>query len=212
MVILIATLSLAYAGGPVQIVTGKDFSCQLDDVGIVSCCDYNEDQQLGLDSEMAWISVPTANGVIQVADLSASGPLTCAASSNGAVTCRGQAEEPAWVKGIAPKRLLGLQDAAEVSVRAAGGCVRHRGGSISCWDNTDGQLNQANRVPNIGFAEQIAVGRAHSCTRVQGGGVWCWATDPCPRPLTPDGPRSWCFNSHRQTISDDRYVTLETSP
>ncbi len=171
------TLTLAHAGGPVQLVTGEDFTCQRDNAGEVSCWGNNEDHQLGLSDGTATASTPTRNGVSGAIDLSAGGLQSCAINGSGAVTCWGQSETPAWGTGVEPKRALGIQDAAEIALRASGGCLRHRGGRVSCWDNNRAIGNRTFPIPQVSMAEQVVVGRAHGCARVQGGSVWCWGDD-----------------------------------
>lgn len=172
-------VQLALAGTTTQLVTGEDFSCALHAGGTVECWGNNEDQQLGLSrDDLPATREPVRTSITGATDLSASAVAACVTRQSGDLTCWGQVARASWGKGLPPTRVPGAPSAVEVSLGSgARGCVRFRGGKVSCWEESGDALPALVGVANVHGAEQIAVGRKHACARVQGGSVWCWGDD-----------------------------------
>ena len=173
-------LQLVWAGHPTftEIATGEDFTCGRSAAGEVWCWGNNEDQQLGVARSTPRSAAPLDTGLRGAVDVAASGFAACAVLQSGRVMCWGQAFETEWGRGSLPREMGNLRDATQVALAPGRGCVRRRGGQVSCWDLSKPRLEQGpSPLPELSSIDEVAVGRAHACGRTQGGEVWCWGDD-----------------------------------
>ena len=141
---------------PAALATGEDFSCkQIRDT--VWCWGNNEDRQLGVERSLPMSVEPVQATLTGAVDLSASSVQACAVTQSGELVCWGQALKASWGQGVLPQRLGSVGDAAGVSLGPGRGCIRHRGGGVSCWE-TNRLAGRFEGVQQLFGAEQLAVG------------------------------------------------------
>lgn len=131
---------------------------------------------------------PIASGP-RLVDLSAGPNATCAVIDDGTVRCWGDnrarqlGSGTAVDESVTPLPVVGIDDAVEVSVGYELACVRHEGGTVSCWGaGSNGRLgngttdDQPTPVPVAGLTGvvEIEAGLYIACARRDDGTEWCW--------------------------------------
>ena len=171
-------LALALASPPKQLVTGEDFSCALYSDGHIECWGNNEDGQAGLPKATPRAPKPSRLTTGGATDLAASAVTGCAVLQSGELQCWGQVARASWGHGLEPTRITGTRNLAGVALGPGSrGCVRMRGGTVSCWEESGERMPVFKDIPKVTMAVQLAVGRKHACALLQGGAVWCWGDD-----------------------------------
>ncbi|MCZ7531106.1 MAG: hypothetical protein M5U31_12675 [Acidimicrobiia bacterium] len=113
------------------ISTGLDRVCAILDGGAVSCWD-EEDSSARFD----WKARP-ASGISNAVSISV-GPASCAAVSDGTVSCwgwngRGQLGDGTFAPRLTPVTVHGLHEAVTVSTGGGYSCALLADGAVSCW-------------------------------------------------------------------------------
>ncbi|MEV7624178.1 hypothetical protein [Actinoplanes sp. NPDC089786] len=174
----------------VEVTTGENHSCAIDEQGAAWCWGRNAEGQLGTggttDSNEP-LRVSDATGLTDpVVDIAAGGNTTCAATADGVAWCwgagdRGQLGDGAATDAGRPVRIATSGPLNDVAVRqiAVGkqqSCAVGEDGRASCWGRTaTGQENRPKAAGGPGF-RQVAVGGEHVCgVDIQQAG-WCWGT------------------------------------
>jgi alpha-tubulin suppressor-like RCC1 family protein len=190
MLVLLAASS-AIAGEPgvfKQVSAGQEFSCALQNSGVVYCWGMSGHGELGPGSPLGTnghssspIQVTGFNGTVTA--ISSGDYFTCALLSNGQVWCWGGTNGISF--GGSPRPVGGTWTAPATSISAKGShaCATLSDGSVKCWgDNWNYQLGlDANAlttkigstdetsdtialtVPGVNNAVSVAAGRNHSC-------------------------------------------------
>ena len=187
--------------GVVAIAAGYSHTCALTSVGGVKCWGYNDEGQLGNNTNSGTTSAnPTpvdvsglTSGVVAIA---AGDNHTCALTTAGGVTCWGYNyygqlgnSTNFGAPNPTPADVGGLTSG--VAAIAAGGnytCALTTAGGVKCWGlNSDGQLgnstNAGTNNPNPTPADVsaltsgvkvIAAGIDHTCALTMADGIKCW--------------------------------------
>lgn len=175
----------------VEITTGADHSCAIDDEGAAWCWGDNSAGQLGVPAGTPRSSRPvrvsTATGMTgPVVDIAAGGNSTCAVTDAGAAYCWGEGgagqigdghgvdrDEPTPVStaGVTTRfRQITVGDAQACTVDAAG--------HAWCWgDTAGGTSGTPARVdaPGVEFAE-LSGGARHVCGLARTSVAYCWGS------------------------------------
>ena len=186
-----------------QISIGLNHGCGLLEDGAVSCWGLDNAGQLGRgDANRANDGAPPDRvlGLDGVAQIHASGFVTCALRIDGTAWCWGRNDQHALGTSVtslptrgggpssaSPLRVEGLDRAIQVAVGGDHACAVTGGGRAFCWGHNDaGQLGDgttedrptATAVVGLDGVAQIAVGTAskssHTCALTRGGAVYCW--------------------------------------
>ena len=168
---------------------GPKHACALLIDGSVACWGFNRSGQLGdgtrTDSPVP-VTVAALEGAVQIA---VGSEHTCARLGDGAVFCWGHGGYGELGNGTTtapwiprPDRVLGLDDAVEISAGGFSSCARRASGQVVCWGNNeygglgDGTLiDRTTPVPVVGLTDATALSRAH-CALRSGGTVACWGS------------------------------------
>ena len=183
------------------ITAGEDHVCVLDDSGAVWCWG-TPGGNLGdgvNHSGLLYMPVQVVGLTGPVAQLAANEDTTCARLVSGAVQCFGDATYGQRGDGVAGDTtyaagapVMNISDAVELVAASNAFCVRHPGGTVSCWgDNRGGQLGAptsacdaaqttapCSAVPvdvnGLTDATALGAGRAHVCAVRQDASMVCW--------------------------------------
>ncbi len=177
---------------PVQaVVTGKDFSCVLDNKAQVQCWGDNSRGQLGNGaSTNPLLSSPTpitVQGLEHevISAISAGDSHACALSESGSVYCWGKDNNSASAISALPKRLIALRSHADYN------CALNALGTISCWVYEGQQAGAGLGNSDVASTDNISVlsptglylslaisvGKQQSCAISDQGSVSCWDND-----------------------------------
>ena len=189
-----ATATTASPPAPPEydITAGVSHSCLLDE-GKVLCWGSNLHGQLGNGESgaAAHSSVPVeAQGITDAVALGAGWEHTCAVHATGEVSCWGDDTSGELGNGAtansvpAPAKVIGLNDATDVTAGHWHTCALRSTGEISCWGrNRDGQLGNDDigvdsyvPVPVAGISDAVSVSAdgEHTCAAHATGEVSCW--------------------------------------
>ena len=176
------------SGGVTAVAGGTFHTCALMSGGAVKCWGVNTTGQLGNGTTSFGSSVPVdvvglSSGVVAIA----TGSISCALTSAGAVKCWGGGllGTGTTTQSSVPVDVVGLSSGV-VAIAAGGSdvCALTSGGAVKCWgNNVSGQLgngttlNSPVPVDVLGLSSgvtAIAVGGIHSCALMSGGAVKCW--------------------------------------
>lgn len=179
-------------GGPALAVSvGRDVTCVLRADGAVRCFGANDNNRLGIASELTRTTPRAVAGPDWIA-LDAGSSHTCGVSAAGAALCFGSNAQ--WQLGIgmsssqslpAPVATLGA-DVLEVVAGNSHSCARTSGGAAWCWgQNFSWQLGDSlgaratpGLVPGlVNAVTDIDVGLAHTCAVTDVGGALCWGAN-----------------------------------
>jgi alpha-tubulin suppressor-like RCC1 family protein len=115
---------------------------------------------------------------------------TCARRAGGTIMCWGSnaygelGNDAAGMVFTDARRVLGIDNAIDITVGDGFSCAVREGGSVQCWgSDASGRLGSGDgddssgrpvSVLGIGDAAEIASGFAHTCARRRNGAVVCW--------------------------------------
>ena len=175
-----------------DIAAGVNHSCTLKE-GKVLCWGSNLHGQLGNgeNGATAHSSIPVeAQGITDAVAVGAGWEHTCAVHATGEVSCWGDDSSGELGNGITvdsipvPVRVIGLDDATDVTAGHWHTCALRSTGEVSCWGrNEDGQLGNDDMgvdssvpVPVAGISDAVSVSAngEHSCAVHATGEVSCW--------------------------------------
>ena len=168
----------------VEITTGADHSCALDDQGAAWCWGANAHGQLGVPALPGGATTPvrvsTSTGMTgPLVDIAAGGDTTCAETSAGAAWCWGDNGHGQLGDGTTADRILpGPVPLTGVRQIAAGGhptCSVDAAGDVSCWGSGN-TAPAAVAAGGVRFA-QVAAGDRHVCGLARDGTAYCWGSD-----------------------------------
>jgi alpha-tubulin suppressor-like RCC1 family protein len=129
------------------------------------------------------------SGVVAASSIGASEYTSCAVHGTGGVQCWGDNLGGALGNGETgtsentPTTVLGLTDAAAVTVGRFHTCALRTNGAVSCWgSNVFGQLGLGDNseaitptaTVGVGKAVQVEAGGANTCARTRAGTLLCW--------------------------------------
>ena len=175
-----------------DIAAGVNHSCTLNE-GRVLCWGSNLHGQLGNGESgaTAYSSVPVeAQGIADAVAVGAGWEHTCAVHATGEVSCWGDDTSGELGNGITadsipvPVKVIGLDDAIDVTAGDWHTCALRSTGEVSCWGrNRDGQLGNDDMgvdsyvpvsVRGISDAVSVSANGEHSCAVHATGEVSCW--------------------------------------
>ena len=175
-----------------DIAAGVSHSCTLKE-GKVLCWGSNLHGQLGNgeSSATAHSSTPVeAQGITDAVALGAGWEHTCAVHATGEVSCWGDDTSGELGNGATanseplPVKVVGLDDAVDVTAGHWHTCALRSSGEVSCWGrNSDGQLGNDDMgvdsyvpVPVTGISDAVSVSAngEHTCAAHATGEVSCW--------------------------------------
>jgi alpha-tubulin suppressor-like RCC1 family protein len=180
------------------IATGSRHTCALYWNGQVACWGHNDYGQLGCSnaatpSGLNWCLVPTKTG-IAVAEIEASGEVTCARLADGTAQCWGRNDEGelgngSTVSSADPVTVYNLTHAAAISVGVAHNCALIDNGTVKCWgSNFRGSLGDGTEtgrvVPttvldpsgqfSLSNVTTVSAGSTHTCVLLVDGTIECF--------------------------------------
>ena len=175
-----------------DIAAGVSHSCTLKE-GKVLCWGSNLHGQLGNgeSSATAHSSTPVeAQGITDAVAVGAGWEHTCAVHATGEVSCWGDDTSGELGNGATanseplPVKVVGLDDAVDVTAGHWHTCALRSSGEVSCWGrNSDGQLGNDDMgvdsyvpVPVTGISDAVSVSAngEHTCAAHATGEVSCW--------------------------------------
>ena len=175
-----------------DIAAGSNHSCTLND-GKVLCWGSNLHGQLGNGESgaTAHSSVPVeAEGITDAVAVGTGMEHSCAVHATGEVSCWGDDSSGELGNGETtdsvplPVKVIGLDDAIDVTAGHWHTCALHYTGAVSCWgSNHDGQLGNDDMgvdsavpvsVSGISDAVSVSANGEHSCAVHGTGEVSCW--------------------------------------
>lgn len=176
----------------VEVTTGANHSCAIDDEGAAWCWGANAAGQLGLGAGQTGgtpvpVRVSGATGLTDpVVDIAAGKDTTCAATADGVAWCWGSGEDGQLGTGgtadmDVPVRVSAAGALAGVRVRQLGvgkeqSCAVDANGRVACWGRTSvGTRLTPARVAGSRFL-QVVAGDAHACALDRDAGARCWGT------------------------------------
>ncbi|MEV6490395.1 hypothetical protein AB0M20_17470, partial [Actinoplanes sp. NPDC051633] len=169
----------------VEVTTGENHSCAIDEDGAAWCWGSADKGQLGrggsTDADRP-VRVSTASGLTDpVVDIAAGGNTTCAATAAGVAWCwgagaRGQLGNGGLADSDEPVRVAGAGVVRQIAVGKQAACAVDENGRASCWGRTaSGVETRAAAQGGPRFA-QLAVGGEHVCGLDTLGAGWCWGS------------------------------------
>jgi alpha-tubulin suppressor-like RCC1 family protein len=174
----------------VEIATGANHSCAIDDRGAAWCWGANAAGQLGVGGGQAAdravpARVSTATGMTDpVVDIAAGKDTTCAATAEGIAWCWGAGGDGQLGYGGAADRAepvrvstAGPLDDVKVRQIAVGkeqSCAVDDAGRASCWGRTAGGSALTPAAVGGPSFRQVAAGTAHVCGLDRDASAYCW--------------------------------------
>jgi alpha-tubulin suppressor-like RCC1 family protein len=167
-----------------EIALGGETACVRIADGGTLCWGNNFSGQLG-DGRTLTVNPPTRVSNLSAVELSLDGGVACARRGDGSVVCSGDNTYGMLGNGTTTSSatfapVVGLSNAAEISVGLLRVCARRADGSVACWGATDFQ-NAANGlttipavVPGLSDAVQIGTGQMLGCALRRDGNIVCW--------------------------------------
>ncbi len=175
-----------------DIAAGNNHTCTLND-GKVWCWGRNLHGQLGNGESgaTAHSSTPVeVEGITDAVAVGAGWEHTCVVHATGEVSCWGDDSSGELGNGVtvnsipSPVKVIGVDDAIDVTAGHWHTCALHESGEVSCWgSNHDGQLgnddmgvDSAVPVSVIGISDAVSVSASgeHTCAVHATGEVSCW--------------------------------------
>jgi alpha-tubulin suppressor-like RCC1 family protein len=179
----------------VEITTGANHSCAIDDAGAAWCWGDNSAGQLGVPGlspgTTSPVRVSTASGMTgPVVDIAAGGNTTCAVTDAGAAYCwgegsAGQIGDGAGVDRDQPTRVstggaLSGARVRQITVGDTQACGVDADGGAYCWGDTAGGTNRTpDRVHAAGVVfGELSAGARHVCGLDRNSSAaYCWGSD-----------------------------------
>ena len=169
----------------VEVTTGENHSCAIDEDGAAWCWGSGSKGQLGLggaaDADHP-VRVSGATGLTDpVVDIAAGGDTTCAATADGVVWCwgagdRGQLGNGGLVDADRPVRVNGGGVVRQIAVGKQESCAVDEDGRAWCWGRTASGVETLPAAQGGPDFTQVAVGGEHVCGLDTGGASWCWGS------------------------------------
>lgn len=183
-----ARLNLGDSIAPVDVTTGRDFSCALADDGQAFCWGDNRVGQLGREEPAPR---PEAVTSARFARIDAGARHACGVSQDGAALCWGdnsgdQLGSNATGPFVArPTEVDVPGTILSVSAGVSSSCAANSIGEVYCWgDNSLGQLGslgpssrEPRRVEDIIATEVVSGSSIGAHCAGRGGSWWCWGFD-----------------------------------
>lgn len=177
--------------GVASIAAGRYHTCAVLTSGAAKCWGYNNNGQLGDNSETNRLTPVNVVGVeSDIASMAVGANHTCAVTSSGAAKCwgansSGQLGDNSTVARSTPVAVVGLDSGVAVLVAEDfHSCALMTSGVVKCWGgNSYGQLGDNSTtarftpVQVVGLSEgvgRISSGAVHNCVITTDGVVKCW--------------------------------------
>jgi RHS repeat-associated protein len=181
-------------GGVVGITAGGSHTCAVTGSGAVKCWGYNNQGQLGDNSQVQKTTPVDVIGLASgIARLAAGGSHTCALTSSGGVKCwglnsNGQLGNGNTTRQLVPVDVSGLASGIiGISAGTSHTCAQTDSGGMKCWGlNSNGQLGNGTLtqrttpvdVNNLTtFVTAIAAGGTHTCAFSSYDDIKCWGNN-----------------------------------
>lgn len=179
----------------VSVAAGWEHSCALHRSGEVSCWGDNNRGELGDGQKEATSPTPVrVVGIDDAVAVSAGDWHTCALRSGGSISCWGHnadgqlgtGEMGEGADSATPVEVVGIDNAAAVSLGGKHSCVLNQDGMVFCWgDNWFGEIGQEQYgagadvpLPMVvnDLTDVVAIDTAadHTCAVHESGKVSCW--------------------------------------
>lgn len=190
-------LPLRVAGGHlfVDIATGSDHSCAIDDSGKAYCWGHNDWRQLGTGNATA-SNVPVAvAGNLTFRSIAAGSGAVCGVAVSGASYCWGANSIGQLGDGgkisygntfiSLPNQVVGGHSFASIDLGNQFTCAVTTGGAGYCWGSNSGKLgigsgteySSPQAVAGGHLFERISAGANHACGVTTVGDVYCWGSN-----------------------------------
>lgn len=166
-------------------------TCAVTDSGVAKCWGFNDASEVGDGTSLTALAPQQVVGLTGgVRQISASGQLTCAVLSTGAVKCWGPGDYGQIGDGTdqwaaTPQPVLGLSAATKVAATGSGACALTSTGTVYCWGHSttlgNGGIQNRNtpqlvtRLPR--GVNALAAGERVVCAAAADGWVRCWGTN-----------------------------------
>lgn len=177
----------------VQISSGEQHACALEQGGTVQCWGDGFNGQIGSDAQRMFAKPLPIEQLRPVSRIASGAAHVCALETAGVVKCWGRNTEGQLGDGksgsrIKPVQVANLEDAVELVSGHRHTCARQRSGRTWCWgDNSSTQLG-ANagqerkrgtpvELAGLTDAVELAGGSDHACARQRSGRVVCWGSN-----------------------------------
>ena len=193
--------ALSALTGVRQLAAGENHSCALVDNGSLWCWGRNRYDQLGIEvASGAFSNVAVrvrfpGDALSELGTIRqlATGIESCVIRDNRQVWCWGNSS--AGASGLRPQqqrdlptRVMGIEDASQLSLGFWHGCALSVAGTVRCWGrNASGQLGAGDRIDSaiarpvileggdvLDDIVQLSMGRRHGCALSAAGKVHCW--------------------------------------
>lgn len=165
----------------VQVTTGREHACALDQAGAVKCWGGNFSGQLGLGTTTNTYVPTTVPGLTGgVAMVGAGHTFSCALMATGSVKCWGQTALGNGTTGTSnvPVDVVGITDAVMISTGYSHACALSKTGAVRCWGS---YLSPAvgTPAPVAGLGSNVVAitsGQSSTLALLADGTVWQWST------------------------------------
>jgi alpha-tubulin suppressor-like RCC1 family protein len=132
------------------------------------------------------LEVKPFTGIDGIAQIEGNYDLFCAALRNGQVACWKDITAGAGARERQPQLVVGLADAAAVSLGMHHKCAVRRDGGVRCWgSDNEGMLGSLTLAPDdktpepvqdLADAVGVSVGTGFACARKRSGAIVCWGS------------------------------------
>jgi len=185
-----STPNLIYDTGAqaIQINSGTNHICVVNQIGTVLCWGYNAYGQIGNNNTTNQSYPQEVSGLIGVSQVALGSLHSCALLSSGGVECwgfggNGQLGNGSTSNSNTPVSVSGISTATKISSGSSHTCARLSNGVMKCWGyGGNGQLGDDSlvdrstpvSVSGISTAADIGGGDQHTCAVLSSGSVKCW--------------------------------------
>ncbi|GLY96204.1 hypothetical protein [Actinoplanes sp. NBRC 103695] len=167
----------------VEVTTGENHSCAIDEQGDAWCWGAGNRGQLGNGASTDQdepVRVTDATGLTDpVVDIAAGGDATCAATADGVAWCwgagdRGQLGDGTGTDVVRPVRVSTNVTVRQIAVGKQQSCAVDEDGRAACWGRTASGVENAPVAAGGPVFRQVAVGGEHVCGVDRQEAGWCW--------------------------------------